>query len=116
MSFDPKLVFNVMASAYRNGVLEKLMFLQGESLKLAMEETDLNLVDLINRMDETTEDTLFNFDRLLGKSTMLLKVAGTDYSMKMVSRLLDSPFVKNFIINKIKGSIIKAMTVNAPAG
>ncbi len=110
MSFDPKLVFEVMACAYRNGVLDKIIFLQGQSLKLVMEETNLNLVDLMNRMDETTEETLFSFDRFLEKSDMLLRVANRDFPMKMVSRLLDFRFVKDLIINKTKGSIIKVMT------
>lgn len=109
MSFDPNLFFKAMRCAYRSGVLDKVMYMQGQSIQLVMEETGLNLVDLMNRMDETTEDTLLILDEMLEQSAFMCRLATSGILMKTISRILDFHAVKNLIIHTTKHSILKVM-------
>ncbi|MBC7228761.1 MAG: hypothetical protein H5T74_14565, partial [Actinobacteria bacterium] len=50
MPLDPQEVFRVMQCAWRNGVLDKFMVIQGEALEGVMADTGMNLGDLLNRL------------------------------------------------------------------
>ncbi|NPV59498.1 MAG: hypothetical protein HPY75_07535, partial [Actinobacteria bacterium] len=52
LALDPQEVFKVMQCAWRNGVLDKFMVIQGEALEGVMADTGMNMGDLLNRLDE----------------------------------------------------------------
>ncbi|NPV60923.1 MAG: hypothetical protein HPY75_14830, partial [Actinobacteria bacterium] len=52
LALDPAEVFKVMRCAWRNGVLDKFMVIQGEALEGVMADTGMNMGDLLNRLDE----------------------------------------------------------------
>lgn len=109
MSIDSRQAFMAMTCAYRYGVLAKLAVMQGEVLQMVMDETGLNLSELLNRVDEISEDTILNFDRYLGKSGSMLKMASSPLFMKIFSRMIDISFIKKSVIKRTKNSILKAI-------
>jgi len=107
-------VFNVMAVAYRHGVLDKLMSLFGEALEEVVAETGANIGDLVNKMDEAQEATIKKLDALLSRSGPLLKAAAGDRLMETVSRLLDSPLVRRVAVGLLKRNLVRAIIGEAP--
>ena len=114
MPIDPGEVYDVMECAYRHGVLDKFMVIQGEALEAVMEETDLNMGDLLNRMDEAEEASVQKVDKLLDMLGPFIKYANNDKLMKFVSRLLDITFVKSMMMANVKNTILKVMTGESP--
>jgi len=114
VSLDPAEVYQVLQCAYRNGVLDKFMAIQGEALEAVMEEAGVNMGDLLNRMDEAKEETVQKIDRLLDRMGPLVKYANNDRLMRLVSRLLDIPPVKRLIVSNIKKTILKTLNGQAP--
>jgi len=114
LSLDPAEVFKVMQCAYRNGVLDKFMVIQGEALEGVMAEAGVNMGDLLNRMDEATEESVQKIDRLLDKAGPLMKYLDSDKLMKVVSRLLDLPLVKKALVAGMKQNIAKTLSDSPP--
>ena len=103
-----------MQCAYRNGVLDKFMTIQGEALEQVMEEADVNMGDLLNRMDEAEEATVMKVDRLLDRAGPLMNYLNNDGLMKLTSRLLDLAFVRKMMIANMKNSILRTVSENPP--
>lgn len=114
MAINPGEVFDVMECAYRHGVLDKFMVIQGEALEAVMKEAELNMGDLLNRMDEAEEETVQKVDKLLDRLGPFIKYADSDRLMKLTSRILDLPLVKRMMIKNMKNSISKIMTGESP--
>jgi len=102
-------VFNVMAAAYRHGVLDRFMGIFGEVLEGVMAETGAGIGDVVNKMDEARESTVAKLDSLLSRSGPLLKAASGDRLMETASRLLDSPLVRRVVVRLLKGFLVRAM-------
>lgn len=113
VSLDPTLVYQVMQCAYRNGVLAKVTAIQGEALVAVMGETDLNMGDILNRLDEAKEETVQRIDKLLARTGPLLKYANSERLMRVVSRLLDVPMMKRMMVTNIKKTTLRALTGHA---
>ncbi|RJP33565.1 MAG: hypothetical protein C4536_04035 [Actinobacteria bacterium] len=114
MPIDPAEVFKVMQCAYRNGVLDKFMVIQGEALEAVMAEANVNMGDLLNRMDEAGEETVMRIDRLLDRAGPLMKYLDNDRLMKVASRLLDLVPVKKMMVANMKNSILKTLSDSPP--
>ncbi len=102
LSLDPQEVFRVMQCAYRNGVLDKFMVIQGEAMEGVMADTGMNMGDLLNRLDEAEEATVMKIDRLLDRAGPLMKYLDSDALMKLASRLLDLALVKKLMIANMR--------------
>ena len=109
MAFDHEQVFNAMACAYRNGVLDKIMYIQGRAMEIALEESGLNLVDLLNRIDETDEEAVSVLEKVLEHSGPAVRIVGNDIVMKLAARILDIDKVRDFVININKLVILKML-------
>lgn len=114
MSLDPAEVFKVMQCAYRNGVLDKFMVIQGEALEGVIAETGMNMGDLLNRLDEAEEATVMKIDRLLDKAGPLMKYMDNDRLMKFSSRLLDIALVKKLMVKNMQATMARAATGTKP--
>jgi hypothetical protein len=114
LPIDPAEVFKVMQCAYRNGVLDKFMVIQGEALEAVMAEANVNMGDLLNRMDEAGEETVMRIDRLLDRAGPLMKYLDNDRLMKVASRLLDLVPVKKMMVANMKNSILKTLSDSPP--
>ena len=114
LSLDPAEVFRVMQCAYRNGVLDKFMAIQGEALEGVMAEAGVNMGDLLNRMDEAEEKTVQKIDRLLDKAGPFMKYLDNDKLMKFSSRLLDIPLVRKAMVAGMKKNILKTLSDTPP--
>lgn len=106
----PGPVFEVTASAYRNGVLDKGMVIFGDALQGVMEKTDCKLGDLVNMMDEASERTVMALDALLARSGPLLRVAANDRLMALTSRLLDVAAVRRAGVAVLTWMLVKVAT------
>ena len=108
MSLDPADVFRVMQCAYRNGVLDKFMVLQGEALEGVMADTGMNMGDLLNRLDEADEATVMKMDRLLDRAGPFLKYLDSDRLMRFASRLLDFSAVRKLMVKNLRATMGRA--------
>ena len=102
MSLDPKLFYNVMACAYRNGVLRKFTILGGEATVKVMAEYGLDMEDFIDLVNEMQEWKLQVIDRLLSIIGPLFKLATFDPLLKLLSRMLNLTIIKRITLEIIK--------------
>ena len=65
MAFDPGETFRLMQCAYRTGLMDKMVALQGEEMAEVLSVTGLNFSDLFNRMDETSQEEVTKADKKL---------------------------------------------------
>ena len=116
MSLDPQDMFKVMQCAYRNGVLDKFLAIQGQAMEGVMAETGMNMGDLLNRLDEASEETVQKIDRLLDRAGPLVKYANNDRLMGLASRLLDSGAVRRLMVRGMQAQMARAATGESPPG
>lgn len=114
LPLDPQEVFRVMQCAYRHGVLDKFMALQGEALEGVMAEAGVNMGDLLNRMDEASEETVRKLDRRLDRAGPFVKYLDSDRLMRLASRLLDLPAVRKMVVSGIRKSILRTISGESP--
>ena len=98
MAFDTERAYDVLACAYRNGVLDKVIAIQGESMQGLMRKKGLDLYEFINRVDEMDEEKLFKLDQILQRSQLLFALMTSDCFMRVISRLLDFQIVRKIMI------------------
>lgn len=110
MAIDPQVVFRVMHCAYRNGVLDKIMSIQGRALELVMEETGADMGDLLNRLDEASEETVMKVDGFLDRAGPFLRCLHNDGLMRLVGRLLSVSSVRVFVARRMADSIKRTLT------
>ena len=103
-----------MQCAYRHGVLDKFMALQGEALEGVMAEAGVNMGDLLNRMDEASEETVRKLDRRLDRAGPFVKYLDSDRLMRLASRLLDLPAVRKMVVSGIRKSILRTISGESP--
>ena len=114
VALDTQEVFKVMQCAYRNGVLEKFMLLQGEVMPGVVEQTGLNMGDLINRLDEADEATVMKLDKLLDRAGPLVKYADSDLLMRLTSRMLDIALLRKLMKKTMQATMVRAVTGQKP--
>jgi len=114
LSVDPQEVYWFMEAAYRYGVLEKFMSIQGMALDIVMAETGADLGDILNRLDEIGEDTVLAIDKNLQKLAPLAKYFNNDRVMHLANRLLSSKSVENGFARWIAESIKRALANEPP--
>lgn len=114
MSLDPAEVFRVMQCAYRNGVLDKFMVIQGEALEGVMADTGMNMGDLLNRLDEADEATVMKIDRLLDRAGPFIKYLDNDRLMRFASRLLGVAAVRKLVVKNIRTTMARAASGITP--
>ncbi|MBC7231591.1 MAG: hypothetical protein H5T74_14530, partial [Actinobacteria bacterium] len=102
--------FRVMQCAWRNGVLDKFMVIQGEALEGVMADTGMNLGDLLNRLDEASEETVQKIDRLLDRAGPLMRHLDSDRLMRLASRLLDLSPVRKAMVAGMRANMARAAT------
>jgi hypothetical protein len=110
MSLNPDLFYDVMACAYRNGVLRKVTVLGGEAAVEVMAEYDYDTEDLINLVNEMDEWKLQLIDKLVSLTGPLFKLATFDPLLKFASRTLDFTLVKKITL-EITKIMLKIMLI-----
>lgn len=114
MSLDPAQVFKVMQCAYRNGVLDKFMVIQGQAMEGVMADTGMNMGDLLNRLDEAEESTVQKIDKMLDRAGPAMKYLDSDTLMRLASRLLDSGLVQKMMVANMRAMMGRAATGTKP--
>lgn len=111
MPVDPQEAFALFQSAYRHGVLQKFMCMQGSGIKLAIDESGADLGDVLNRLDEAAESTVFAIDRLFGRLLDLARYLNlkNDTAMKLASRLVNLPAVERVIVRGFADAIKRSL-------
>jgi hypothetical protein len=94
MAVESDQVFDVLEVAYRTGVLDKALPLVGEAIDDVREVDGRGMSYLLTVIDETSEETLTRFDRVLGRSGILLRLAKSERLMRLLSRLMDLAAVR----------------------
>jgi len=103
-------LFEVTASAYRNGVIDKGMALFGDAVDGVMKETGCEMDDLVNKMDEASEKTVMRMDALLAWSGPMIRIAASDRLMALTSRLLDVAILRRLGVAVLTRMLVKAVT------
>jgi len=116
LPLEEGLVFDVMASAYRHGVLDKFMSITGDALDSAILETGRRMGDLVNMLDEATERTVMRANGLLSHAGLLLKLAASDPVMSVASRSLEVNAVRNAVKGLLARRLVKAIEAQAGGG
>lgn len=107
---DTQVIFRVMRCAYRHGVLDAFMHVQGKALEMAMLRTGADMGDLLNRLDETRPETVGKVDRLLRRTSPLFKFLESEQIMRLVGRVLSSGRVQDFLARRMAEAISRAFT------
>ena len=115
MPIDPAEVYNAMECAYRHEVINKFLTLQDQAFEVVMKEAQVNIGDLLYRVDDTQEKTIQRADRMLETIGPLIKYANNDRLMAFVSRLLDIHFVQRLLVKRSSGPILKVITGEGPS-
>jgi hypothetical protein len=115
LPLEEGLVFKVMASAYRHGVLDKFMSITGDALDSAMLETGRQMGGLVNMLDETRERTVMKANNLLSRTGLVLKLAASGPVMSVASRSLDVHAVRNVVKGVMARKLVKAIEAQAAA-
>lgn len=103
-------LFEVTASAYRNGVIDKGMSLFGDAVDGVMKETGCEIGDLVNKLDEVSEKTVMRMDSMLAYSGPMLRLAASDRLMALLSRLLDVTAVRRLGVAVLTKMLVRAVT------
>ncbi len=103
-------LFEVTASAYRSGVIDKGMALFGDVVDGVMKETGCEIGDLVNKIDEASEKTVMRMDALLAWSGPAIRLAASDHLMALTSRLLDVAIVRRLGVAALTRMLVKAVT------
>lgn len=103
-------LFEVTASAYRNGVIDKGMALFGDAVDGVIKETGCEIGDMVNKMDEASEKTVMRMDTLLAWSGPMIRLAASDRLMALTSRLLDMAIVRRLGVAVLTRMLVKAVT------
>jgi hypothetical protein len=114
VSLNPELFYDVMACAYRNGVLQKVTVLGGEAAVEVMAEYDYDMDDFVNRVNEMEEWKLQLIDRLVSATGPLFKLATFDPLLKFASRTLDFSLVRKITLEITKITIKIMLIWEAP--
>ncbi len=102
-------LFEVTASAYRNGVIDKSMALLGDAVDGAMEQTGCEIGDLVNKLDMASEKAVMRMDTLLAYSGPVIRLAASDRLMALVSRMLDVALVRRLTLAMMTKVLAKAV-------
>ena len=67
-----------MQMNYRHGLTERMAGIAGEALGQVLAERNLCMEDLIIMMDGASDETLDRMERILSRSTLLLRLAANE--------------------------------------
>lgn len=85
--------FKIVELAYRKGLIDKAAPLVGEAMKSAMDDSEFGLGDLVEVINESSDETVIRIDNALKFAGPVLAVMGNERIMGPVmglaSRMLD---------------------------
>lgn len=114
MAFRPEETFDLMRCMYRNGLLDRLSAIQGEALGEVMDETGINLGEIMNRLDQASDKSVAAVDRALGYSGSMPRYLTNDRLMRLASGLIDVPWVRRLAVKNMKRALLKVMVPEGP--
>jgi len=94
LAFDPELAFRFMQMNYRHGLTDRMAGIAGEALGQVLAERNLCMEDLIIMMDGASDETLDRMERILSRSTLLLRLAANERMTAFQVKLLGMPGVR----------------------
>jgi hypothetical protein len=91
-------VFKIAEMAYRTGVVDKVLPLTGEAMKIAKVKTGFGLTEMMEALNEAEDKSVERLDAMLKFSGPLLTLLGQEFLMvplmHLASRLLDFAVVR----------------------
>lgn len=114
MPIDPEEFYWTLEAVYRNGVLDRVMEIQGEAIEGVLLDTGLNIGDLLNKMDGASDETVQKMERLLERTGPFLKYVRNDRVLQYVARALDVAYIRRAAVNIMKSSLTRAVTGQSP--
>lgn len=98
MGVNPEDFYKVILAAERSGIIDKVMEISGEALGKFLEQTEYDLGDIFNRVDEATANLINIMDSVIGAIGPFVRFAASERLFRIVSRTLDFKIVKRSIM------------------
>ena len=98
MELKPEQLFTFMEVAYRQGVIDKVMPLVGQSLEKLKANSGLTMDDLLNKLDGAAPESIEKLNKVLNWSPPLLRLAGNDILMSLLSKMLSIQMVQHMTV------------------
>ena len=116
MSQSENILFDVVQCAYRNGALDKLLNIVGESTQSAMDVKGDSMMQVLALLDDADPVFLAKLDALVAKSGEWIGFLNNDKIMQLVSYLLDDKVVRGALSEMLTGFIATGLeSQNEPA-
>ncbi|OFW59380.1 MAG: hypothetical protein A2W01_08910 [Candidatus Solincola sediminis] len=109
MELQPEQLFDFMEVAWRHGVIDELMPLVGKSLKRLKANSGLTMDDLLNKLDGAKAPTIEKFNKVLGWSPPLLRIASNDILMSFLAKMLRVQAVRSLAVWGIEKYLARAL-------
>lgn len=116
MALETADAFAVMSTAYRVGVLDKMIPLVGLALEGCQERAGLEYGDVYLMMDEARPETIEKLDRLFKRSGFLLRLADNELLLRVFSRLMDLDVVKRATTALLTWVLLKVVGASGNVG
>lgn len=99
-------VFKIVELAYRTGLMEKGIPIVGEAMKDAQEKTGFKLPDMVEFMNEATDDSVRKIDTVLKYVGPVMALVGNEKLMKPIfslgAKLLDLKSVQAISVRALR--------------
>ncbi|MCP4681722.1 MAG: hypothetical protein GY864_05270 [Desulfobacterales bacterium] len=109
MAIDTKAAFRFLQVNYKYGNLDKMSVLVGEVLDDVIEEAELDMEDLLNRVESVNDETLDKADRYVPRILKVLSLMSGDRMTRFQSRLLDVPLFRRWIVAGARAYFSRAL-------
>jgi hypothetical protein len=108
MALDTGLAFEFMRINYKYGLLDEVGSIIGEALEEVMLEQGMDMEDIFNILDGTSEATVAKVNRLLDRyGTLVLRLAANDTMTRLQAYLLKRPAVRRTVVRIAKSKLRK---------
>jgi hypothetical protein len=110
MALDTGLAFEFMRINYKYGLLDEVGSIIGEALEEVMLEQGMDMEDIFNILDGTSEATVAKVNRLLDRyGTLVLRLAANDTMTRLQAYLLKRPAVRRTVVRIAKSQLRKRL-------
>ncbi len=109
MELQPEQLFNFMEVAWRQGVLDELMPLVGQSLDKLKADSGLTMDDLLNKLDGAKPASIEKFNKVLSWSPPLLRLVSNDILMSFLAKMLRMQPVRGLTVWSVEKYLAHAL-------
>jgi hypothetical protein len=116
MALDTGLAFKFMQVNYKYGLLDEVGSIVGDAFEAVMVEKGMDMEDILNILDGTSEDTIEKIDGLLDRwGTLLFRLAANGPMTRLQAYLLKKPAVRRLAVKVAANQLGKRLVPSGEA-